>query len=477
MINYEIQGKMVVITGATKDEVGIEIPEVIEGCQVGKIETNAFVEMPKLKKVVLPKTVKVIGAYAFASCPLLSEVVLSEGLETIEDWAFISCNIESIELPKTIKSVGTNAFLGNICKEEVDKFMKEKDSRKVQGRSNGHCASFPMELMEARESINSDIIASRARYIDDQLDQIENGSLVDTDLDVPFYFDGDEFMVAVWHKKEMPDITFEVAGESKALMGVYSEVDPQFLVLRINVLAKGNLVSNFIIKTPYLEGVKVINKSVETLNKDGLNYCFVHAQIEEACYGNGNYDQEFAINQFNQLAGKFKTEFKNKLITQDQYEEITDAIDATVLNVTQGFLAQIDGAPKWTYLINLKRKLEDDPAYDQIKLQQYIFEHTVKYYNELHDIYSLREIAFRLDEHVKAIEELTGTTLDELNKKYDISLTNAEGIDISEEEAASYEAKFLELDTNYVLHGDFLIYIYKEMSKLNSKYGLYAFSA
>jgi hypothetical protein len=144
-----------------------------------------------------------------------------------------------------------------MCKGQFEEFLKERDEHKILGHSYGHYAAFPIELMEARESINSEIVASRARYVDEQFDKITVGELTTKELDITIYFDGDEFMVAVWHKKEMPNITFEVAGESKPLIGKYSENDPDFLVLKINVLANKNLVSTFSIKTPYLEGVMI----------------------------------------------------------------------------------------------------------------------------------------------------------------------------------------------------------------------------
>ena len=65
--------------------------------------------------------------------------------------------------------------------------------------------------------------------------------------------------------------------------------------------------------------------------------------------------------------------------------------------------------------------MEDDPSVDQVKLSQYIFEHTVQYYNDLGSIYSLMDIFWEhLDEHVKAIEELTGLPIAEVAKKYDV---------------------------------------------------------
>jgi hypothetical protein len=48
---------------------------------------------------------------------------------------------------------------------------------------------------------------------------------------------------------------------------------------------------------------------------------------------------------------------------------------------------------------------------------------------------------------------------------------------ITEEEAQAYNPKFMTLESNYNLHGDFLIYIYKEMQKLSNKFGLFAFQA
>ena len=93
MIKYEVQGKIAVATGSTKDDVTLTIPSNIDGYQLAKIEPNAFSEMGKLKKVIIPGSVKVIGGYSFANCPNLKEVVIEEGVEIIEDWAFISCNI------------------------------------------------------------------------------------------------------------------------------------------------------------------------------------------------------------------------------------------------------------------------------------------------------------------------------------------------------------------------------------------------
>ena len=84
MITYEVQGKIAIANGSTKEDVNLTIPSTIDGFLVSKIEQNSFTEMSKLKKVIIPKSVKVIGAYSFANCPMLKEVILEEGVEVIK---------------------------------------------------------------------------------------------------------------------------------------------------------------------------------------------------------------------------------------------------------------------------------------------------------------------------------------------------------------------------------------------------------
>ena len=50
-------------------------------------------------------------------------------------------------------------------------------------------------------------------------------------------------------------------------------------------------------------------------------------------------------------------------------------------------------------------------------------------------------------------------------------------MDITEEEAKSYQNIFMDLETNYIMHGDFLLYIYKELQRLNNQFSVLAFSA
>lgn len=74
----------------------------------------------KLERVLIPaiyqgKPVKEIASHAFAEETLIKEVVIAEGVEKIGYYAFKSCtNLNSINLPLSLKVIGENAFYGTL---------------------------------------------------------------------------------------------------------------------------------------------------------------------------------------------------------------------------------------------------------------------------------------------------------------------------------------------------------------------------
>lgn len=67
-----------------------------------------------LVRIVLPDTLKSIGAYAFAECSnLTGSLIIPEGVEKIEEFAFAACRGFSgaISLPSTLKHIANDAFL------------------------------------------------------------------------------------------------------------------------------------------------------------------------------------------------------------------------------------------------------------------------------------------------------------------------------------------------------------------------------
>ncbi|GJH41777.1 hypothetical protein RCZ04_23270 [Capnocytophaga sp. HP1101] len=75
------------------------------------IDNIAFFET-KLKSIVIPKGVQVIGVAAFSASSLTS-VQFSEGLITIDDNAFYECQIPILNFPESLQAIGNGAFHSN----------------------------------------------------------------------------------------------------------------------------------------------------------------------------------------------------------------------------------------------------------------------------------------------------------------------------------------------------------------------------
>lgn len=75
------------------------------------IPTAAFYSSQSLKKLILPPTIKRIGASAFYECYSLVDCKLPEGLEVIEDWALAGAdNMKEWHIPASVRTIGWAAF-------------------------------------------------------------------------------------------------------------------------------------------------------------------------------------------------------------------------------------------------------------------------------------------------------------------------------------------------------------------------------
>jgi len=77
------------------------------------IRDNVLCDYSKSGDVTVPSSVKTIGAYAFHGKGV-NNVTLPEGVTAIGECAFDDCQyLETISVPKTLTSIGANAFRGN----------------------------------------------------------------------------------------------------------------------------------------------------------------------------------------------------------------------------------------------------------------------------------------------------------------------------------------------------------------------------
>ena len=65
-----------------------------------------------IEKLIVPNTVRELGASAFFKCATLHEVVFEPDsqLETIGDGCFSSCGIEQVTIPKSVRDIRSYAF-------------------------------------------------------------------------------------------------------------------------------------------------------------------------------------------------------------------------------------------------------------------------------------------------------------------------------------------------------------------------------
>ncbi len=103
--SWESNYNEITITGYEGGSTNLVIPEKINDKPVTKIEREAFSEFEGLESVIVPGSIKVVGAGAFRNCTNLKSIELGEGVETINS-AFIGCtSLESIEIPNSINEM------------------------------------------------------------------------------------------------------------------------------------------------------------------------------------------------------------------------------------------------------------------------------------------------------------------------------------------------------------------------------------
>lgn len=91
----------------------VDIPETIDGAEVGSIGFGAFSQNSQLEKVTIPSKVTALQYGAFESCSNLKDVTFAEGstLQSVGDLAFKECrSLENINLPDTVEEIESRSF-------------------------------------------------------------------------------------------------------------------------------------------------------------------------------------------------------------------------------------------------------------------------------------------------------------------------------------------------------------------------------
>ncbi len=143
----------------------VTVPETIDGHTVSEIGTLAFaggifedeyfdfiIDKDQITSVVLPETVKKIGAFAFEYNTSLVSVDLPDAVEVIPSSAFERCHsLENVDWPANLKAIGPMAFYG--CKGLTDIQLPEGLVR-IGSNAIANCKNLKsVSLPETLESI------------------------------------------------------------------------------------------------------------------------------------------------------------------------------------------------------------------------------------------------------------------------------------------------------------------------------------
>ncbi|MCH5209417.1 MAG: leucine-rich repeat protein [Oscillospiraceae bacterium] len=134
----------------------VKVPETVDGQTVTAIGDEVFKDL-QATNIILPDTVKEIGAGAFMGCRKLNGISLPSGLEKLGEGAFSNCGIigysMKITLPDTLNEIAPNTFsgCGNLRLLELPAHLTKIGRYAFSGCGRLSRIEFPESLTEIGE--------------------------------------------------------------------------------------------------------------------------------------------------------------------------------------------------------------------------------------------------------------------------------------------------------------------------------------
>lgn len=145
------------------------------GChtETNRLGANAFHDMKNLREVSLPKVLKYIGVSAFENCHRLRSIEIPQGVNTIDDVAFGQCSslrnvrsheglmaigervfpetsVETISLPKSLRSIGYSTFWGCRCLKDI---VLPDAVRRIEQMTFENCENLQNVILPAQLNV------------------------------------------------------------------------------------------------------------------------------------------------------------------------------------------------------------------------------------------------------------------------------------------------------------------------------------
>ena len=123
-VNVAVQGEDTMLQRLNNTLTHVNIDETVE-----EIPPYCFYGCYRLKDVVIPGNVKIIGQHSFQNCTNIGSIVLGEGIEKIQTYAFYytsydanggSGGFEYVTIPSTVTTIDQYAFGYCKCLKEIN---------------------------------------------------------------------------------------------------------------------------------------------------------------------------------------------------------------------------------------------------------------------------------------------------------------------------------------------------------------------
>ena len=100
-----------IVTGFVGNDENIAIPYIYDSLPVLGIMASAFKDNTTVKSIDIPNSIKEIGSYAFAGCTSLESVAVPTSVKNISEYTFSGCTaMKAITLHSGIEVIGVFAF-------------------------------------------------------------------------------------------------------------------------------------------------------------------------------------------------------------------------------------------------------------------------------------------------------------------------------------------------------------------------------
>ncbi len=173
------------------NDKNVVIPSKIKGDKVVSIGQTAF-SKTDIESVEIPNTVATIGERAFFSCEKLSNVNFGKGITEIQDGAFYKCSaLKKITIPAEVKTIGGGVFLdcnfdefsveenGNFIIQDGVLYNKSKTTVYwIDGKKDLSNFDFPKSVTALTDYLMSNRNELKTVSLPEKLKEIPNGLFV-----------------------------------------------------------------------------------------------------------------------------------------------------------------------------------------------------------------------------------------------------------------------------------------------------------